>query len=90
MGNTTKPDTLTRATRGNFFVMATKPIETPKRVIEPGTYILIQPDAKPVKGRLVLVGARLEPWNAQPDIRGVATMTYETMEDYQRGLRIAA
>ena len=73
---------------GNFFITATAPIEALEHVIEPGAHILIATDIEPAAGRMVLVGERLEPWCGQASIRGVATMLYEEMPDYLRGLRV--
>jgi hypothetical protein len=89
--NTTgRHDRKMRTVQGCLFVTATLPIQTAKRVIAPGTHVLIASDVAPAKGQMVLVGSNLEPWNGQAEIVGVATMTYEDCADYQRGLRIAA
>lgn len=74
----------------SFFVTAAAPITALGRVIEPGTHVLIATDIEPATGRMVLVGERLEPWCGQACIRGVATMMYEELPDYLRGLRVSA
>lgn len=56
-----------------FAVKALEPIQGKYRLIEPGTFVLIDPDEPCVDGKLVLVGDRLEPWSGQRGVRGVAT-----------------
>jgi hypothetical protein len=59
----------------------------PRRTIQPGTHILIDTDADPTEGRMVMVNMSLVPWNGQAGVMGVATMTYEECPDHLRGLR---
>lgn len=85
----TQTDVQMTAVNGCFFVMATQPIETPRRTIQAGTHILIDTSIEPSEGRMVMVDTSLVPWHGQTSIVGVATMTYEEMPEYQRGLRIS-
>lgn len=57
-----------------FAVKALEPIQGQYRLIKPGDFILIDPDASGADGRLVLVGRRLEAWCGQREVSGVATM----------------
>ena len=62
-----------------FCLRATECIQTPRRVIQPGELLHIDPTIPPAKGRMVVVGDRLELWAGQDDVRGVlvAIMTLE-------------
>lgn len=59
-----------------FAVKALEPIQGRYRLIKPGDFILIDPDASGSDGKLVLVGSRLETWCGQQGVSGVATMTW--------------
>ena len=65
-----------------FCLQATERIQTPRRVIQPGELLHIDPTIPPAEGRMVLVGDRLELWAGQDDARGVlvAVMTFEDDE----------
>ena len=64
------------------FFRVTQPIETPRRVIQPGQILCIDPSAPPTEGCMVMVGHCLEPWTGQADTLGVLTgvITYEDDE----------
>lgn len=59
-----------------FTVKALEQIQGQYRLIKPGDFVLIDPVAPCVAGRLVLTGQRLEPWCGQQGIDGVATMLW--------------
>jgi len=60
-----------------FFVTATETILEPH--ILAGDYLLIDPDAQPVAGKLVLIGESLERWNGQAGVSGVAVSVNREM-----------
>lgn len=60
-----------------FFVTATENIVEPH--ILAGDYLLIDPDAQPVAGKLVLIGESLERWNGQAGVSGVAVSVNREM-----------
>lgn len=65
-----------------FCLQATERIQTPRRVIQPGELLHIDPTIPPAEGRMVLVGDRLELWAGQDDVRGmlVGVMIFEDDE----------
>ena len=60
-----------------FFVTATANITG--RNVKEGDHVLIDPEAIPVAGKLVLVGESLEEWNGQAGIAGVAVSVSREM-----------
>lgn len=66
------------AESGTFFVTLTEKFHTVRAGPLPrGVHLLIDPSVVPKKDDTVLVGNRLEPWSAQPCIRGVAIQYHE-------------
>jgi len=57
-----------------FWVEVTQPLQSRKRLIQPGEFIAIDPNGTPTDGRLVLIGDRLEMWNGQDHVEGVAVL----------------
>jgi hypothetical protein len=53
-----------------FFVTALEDIKPPYVVA--GDHLMIDPDAMPTDGKLVMIGERIEPWSNQIGIAGVA------------------
>ena len=62
-----------------FCVQTTKEIVTPRRVVEPGQFLLIDPDASPTDENMVLADGSVVPWNGQPCIDGVVILVYAEM-----------
>lgn len=60
-----------------FFVTATSSIDG--RNLTEGDHVLIDPEAVPVAGKLVLVGESLEDWSGQAGIAGVAVSVSREM-----------
>ena len=69
-----------RVVDGLFFVTATQPIRTPRRLISPGVHILIDPGKRAVDGSMVLCGNSIELWGGG-DYRGVVVGTVTCDED---------
>lgn len=65
-----------RAADGMFFVTATRPIQTPRRLISPGVHVMIDPAKRAVDGSMVLRGNSVELWGGG-DYRGVVVAFYE-------------
>ena len=61
----------------NFFVTALDDILPPS--VLAGDHLVIDPDALPTDGNLVLVGERLEQWRNQVGIAGVAVSVSREM-----------
>lgn len=74
--NCTEEGCPVRAADGMFFVTATRPIQTPRRLINPGVHMLIDPAKRAVAGSMVLRGNSVERWDGA-DYRGVVVAIYE-------------
>lgn len=74
--NSTEQECPVRAVDGMFFVTATRPIQTPRRLISPGVHMLIDPAKRAVAGSMVLRGNSVERWDGA-DYRGVVVAIYE-------------
>lgn len=76
IANSTEQGCPVRAPDGMFFVTATRPIESPRRLIAPGVHLLIDPAKRAVDGSMVLRGNSVERWDGA-DYRGVVVALYE-------------
>ena len=74
--NSTEQGCPVRAADGMFFVTATRPIESPRRLINPGAHMLIDPAKRAADGSMVLRGNSVERWQGG-DYRGVVVAIYE-------------
>jgi len=76
IANTAEQGCPVRAADGMFFVTATRPIESPRRLINPGDHMLIDPAKRAAAGSMVLRGNSVELWEGG-DYRGVVVAIYE-------------
>ena len=74
--NSTEQGCPVLAADGMFFVTATRPIQTPRRQIDPGAHLLIDPAKRAADGSMVLRGNSVERWQGG-DYRGVVVAIYE-------------
>lgn len=74
--NCTEQECPVRAADGMFFVTATRPIQTARRLIDPGVHLLIDPAKHATADSMVLRGNSVERWDGG-DYRGVMVAIYE-------------
>ncbi len=60
-----------RVPTGCRMVRVTRSVQTAKRILEPGMFVIVEPGKTPTPVSTVLCGSRLEPWSGQPH-EGVA------------------
>lgn len=59
-----------------FILTVVDEIRMQRRTLYPGNFVLIDPEATPADGKMILVGDRLELWSGQSDISGVLIGTW--------------